>query len=76
MEETDGSTSEVRIQFKSIRKRPQRRRSRGESDEEGEVEFNKEKYEETRELQKLRYLHKYGVTAVDVIKGTESRNGD
>jgi hypothetical protein len=21
-------------------------------------------------------LHKYGVTAVDVIKGTESRNGD
>jgi hypothetical protein len=55
MEETDSSTSAVKVQFKSIRKRPQRRRSRGDSDEEGEVEYNKEKYEETRELQKLRF---------------------
>ena len=61
----ESSSSEVKIQFKSFKKRPQRRRSRDESEEEGETEYNKEKYEETRELQKLRQVGSLGYFECD-----------
>jgi hypothetical protein len=48
-------SSPVKIQFKSIKKRPARRRSRGDSgQEEEEEQYNRAKYEETIEIQKLR----------------------
>jgi hypothetical protein len=49
-------SSPVKIQFKSIKKRPARRRSRGDSgqEEEEEEQYNRAKYEETIEIQKLR----------------------
>lgn len=46
-------SEEVKIMFKSSKKRQVRRR---ESSSDEEVEYNKEEYEKTRLLQKLRYF--------------------
>ncbi len=46
-------SEEVKIMFKSSKKRQVRRR---ESSSDEEVEYNKEEYEKTRELQKLRSI--------------------
>ena len=46
-------SEEVKIMFKSSKKRQVRKR---ESSSDEEVEYNKEEYEKTRELQKLRYI--------------------
>ena len=54
MEEVDNS--ETKISFKSTKKRQVRKRQNSSDSDEGNSvqEYNKEEYEKTRELQKLR----------------------
>jgi hypothetical protein len=56
MSDTEAAGATVKVQFKSIKKRPTRRRSSEDNGETAEEEYNRDKYEETRELQKLRQV--------------------
>ena len=48
----EDSSNEIKIKFKPSKKRQTRKRA---SSDEEEEEFNKEEYEKTKELQKLRW---------------------
>jgi len=63
------SAEETKIKFKSTKKRQVRRRqSSSEEEEEVEADFNKEDYERTRELQKLR-KKTGGTNVITLISG-------
>ena len=50
----EDSSNEIKIKFKPSKKRQTRKRASSDEEEE-EEEFNKEEYEKTKELQKLRW---------------------
>jgi len=60
--------NEIKIKFKPSKKRQVRKRRSSEEEEEEEEEYNKEEYEKTRELQKLR-KRAAGTNVITLVSG-------